>query len=243
MTGFFHAKGFEDVTFQNTDSDEIQGTLYRPKGDGPFPAVVLLHTCGGLREHVLNWAVRLVKEGYLALAVDSFGSRDKDNCGAGDSFLLTKDAYGARDYLKTLAYADKKGIGVMGMSLGATAALEASSFVSAGFGAGVALYPKCDDWEPGESVPVLLLLAGEDNWGMRPVESCLDGANIGKKNGRIIESKVYSGVHHGFDNEETSGGVESSKGTGGYLEYNHSATTDAWNRIRNFFKKHLRGGK
>ena len=33
MTGFFHAKDFEEVTFPNTDSVEIQGTLYRPKGD------------------------------------------------------------------------------------------------------------------------------------------------------------------------------------------------------------------
>jgi dienelactone hydrolase len=31
-------------------------SLYRPDGPGPFPAVVLLHTCAGLRPHVLGWA-------------------------------------------------------------------------------------------------------------------------------------------------------------------------------------------
>jgi len=225
------------------DSDEIQGTLYRPKGDGPFPSVILLHTCGGLGEHVTNWATRLLKEGYLALVVDSWGSRSRNNCRGGDYFVLTKDANGARDYLKTLAYADKKGIGVMGFSLGASAALEASSFAESGFSAAVAFYPKCVDWEADESVPVLLLLAGEDNWGSRQVEACLGSAKIGRNNGRIIESKVYPGVHHGFDNEKFSEGYHSSKGRGGYVEYNHAANEDAWKRLLVFFNKHLRGGK
>jgi dienelactone hydrolase len=245
MTGFFHNRNYEGVTFPNTDSVEIQGTFYRPKGEGPFPSVVLLHTSGGMGEHVLDWAKKLAKEGYLALAVDSFGSRGRDDSlpAGADIFNMTKDAYGARDYLKTLAYADKKAIGVMGFSLGAIAALEASSFAEAGFRAGVALYPKCHQWEPGESVPVLLLLAGEDNWEFRAVKDCLAGAEISRKLGRIIELKVYSGVHHGFDQERFSDGFESSKGVGGFLEYSPEATTDAWKRIRIFFNKHLRSGK
>ena len=39
----------ELVKFASAGQDEeVQGYLTRPKGKGPFPAVVLLHTCLGL---------------------------------------------------------------------------------------------------------------------------------------------------------------------------------------------------
>lgn len=54
---------------------EIQGFLAKPEGSGPFPAVVLLHTCGGVQPHVLvDWPAYLVSIGYVALTVDPYGS-------------------------------------------------------------------------------------------------------------------------------------------------------------------------
>lgn len=50
-------------------------SLYRPEGNGPFPAVVLLHTCGGIQPHISDWGQRLKESGYVALAVDSFTPR------------------------------------------------------------------------------------------------------------------------------------------------------------------------
>ena len=54
----------------------LNGRLLRPPdGDGPFPAVVLLHGCDGMHNddpwvenHHLRW-------GYVLLEVDSFGPR------------------------------------------------------------------------------------------------------------------------------------------------------------------------
>ena len=40
--------------------------LYAPEGPGPFPAVVLSHTCGPLRQHILEWAQRFLAAGYAA---------------------------------------------------------------------------------------------------------------------------------------------------------------------------------
>jgi hypothetical protein len=49
--------------------------LSRPKGDGPYPAVVLLHTCAGISKHEGFWVTRLVAQGYVVLTVDSLTPR------------------------------------------------------------------------------------------------------------------------------------------------------------------------
>src|SRR5438309_10807640 len=65
------------------DGTMVDGYLFRPDGDAPRPAVVLLHGCGGLfsattgqmsaRER--DWARRFVDLGYSVLMVDSFSPR------------------------------------------------------------------------------------------------------------------------------------------------------------------------
>jgi hypothetical protein len=54
----------------------LTGKLKKPKGDGPFPAVVLLHGSGGVNaSRDADWAKRLTDWGYVTLQVDSFGPR------------------------------------------------------------------------------------------------------------------------------------------------------------------------
>src|SRR5260370_5745790 len=64
-------------TIAEQASVTIAGELYRPPGDGPFPAVVLLHPCDGrlpLRIEQADGA-RYTALGYVLLAVDDFGPR------------------------------------------------------------------------------------------------------------------------------------------------------------------------
>ena len=62
----------------------VIGYMAKPPGPGPFPAVVLLHGCGGFHSLMLSWADRLARFGYTALAVDSFGPRGIDEqCSGG----------------------------------------------------------------------------------------------------------------------------------------------------------------
>src|SRR5208283_3432642 len=51
-------------------STQIPATLIKPDGDGPFPAVVIMHDCSGLAPGASSgaptrWADELVRQGYV----------------------------------------------------------------------------------------------------------------------------------------------------------------------------------
>ena len=59
--------------------------------------------------------------GYVTLSVDSFGPRGITRCPTPlvrDRRELSRDAYGALEYLASLPFIDKERVGVMGFSLG-----------------------------------------------------------------------------------------------------------------------------
>jgi dipeptidyl aminopeptidase/acylaminoacyl peptidase len=110
--------------------DELAGELYRPPGDGPFPAVVSLHGCAGRSSPEVEDAsgARYVARGYVLLIVDSFGPRGViHRCLGEESAAIdrTMDAYGALLYLAGSPFIDPERIAVIGFSQGAGAALSA----------------------------------------------------------------------------------------------------------------------
>ena len=87
----------EAIPIQATQ--QISGQLYRPAGEGPFPAIVALHGCGN-RSHALDDA--------LGGAVEADPPVDR-----------VMDAYGALQYLAGLPFIDGDRIAVLGFSQGA----------------------------------------------------------------------------------------------------------------------------
>src|SRR5256886_13124686 len=53
----------------------VPGWELRPAGEGPFPAVVLLHGCHGVSASTHDWARWFRDRGYVALIVDSWAAR------------------------------------------------------------------------------------------------------------------------------------------------------------------------
>jgi len=49
--------------------------LLKPPGEGPFPAVVMVHQCAGLNPAVLARARKAVSMNYVVLLIDSLGPR------------------------------------------------------------------------------------------------------------------------------------------------------------------------
>src|SRR5829696_7921767 len=83
----------------------IEAYLTRPQGNGPFPAIVLLPRCQGLRPSIQEtMPQRLASWGFVTLAVDSLATRNvQDPCAnaAVDHFA---DAYGGLSYLAYLPF-------------------------------------------------------------------------------------------------------------------------------------------
>ena len=70
---------------QGTDLQYVEGDtattgyLAVPAGDGPFPALVIVHEWNGLVDRVREMADALAAEGYVTLAADLYGGRTGSN--------------------------------------------------------------------------------------------------------------------------------------------------------------------
>jgi dienelactone hydrolase len=92
------------VKFDNVSEDakpaRLVGYLARPEGAGPFPAVVVLHGCGGISSHSIGNADQLSFAGYVGLAVDTLGPRAMGEA-CGQFFIgQAADAYAATRFLE-----------------------------------------------------------------------------------------------------------------------------------------------
>jgi dipeptidyl aminopeptidase/acylaminoacyl peptidase len=111
----------EEVTFKSVDGLKIYGNLYRPKGDGPFPAIVRVH--GGVHGQAqLRHQDYFVDNRYVVLDVDYRGSeghgkdyRNKLTMGG----LELDDVVAAGKLLQSLPFVQKDKLAIMGDSRGA----------------------------------------------------------------------------------------------------------------------------
>src|SRR5438477_8058372 len=140
----------------------LHASLYRPEGAGPFPAVIALHDCGGLKQRpnteaqlYSEWAKKLVGDGFVVLFPDSFGSRGLGSqCREHHRTVhawreRVADVNAARHWLQEQSYIRRDHISLLGWSNGGVAALwtirrtigthaEAADYRSA-----VVFYPNC----------------------------------------------------------------------------------------------------
>jgi dienelactone hydrolase len=233
------------VHFPSTSSVKpamLSARLFRPNGDGPFPAMVLLHGCSGLSGHCDWWASWFEDEGYVALVVDSCGPRYIQNiCGPQGRLTLSVsdrvgDAFGALVYMRSLPFVDRERIGVIGWSHGGSTALRTSATgvqpLDGGFRIAVALYPGCPSDLSTDNIPVLLLLGESDDW--TPAAPCVAFAQRVQQAGGMVQWIVYPGAHHGFDVRRRS-----RVSFGHYLNYSPQAASDAQSRVHAFLTQYL----
>ena len=78
ITGNGGALEGSDLHYMEGD-DATTGYLAVPRGDGPFPALVIIHEWNGLHERVRQLADDFADEGYVTLAADLFQGRTGSN--------------------------------------------------------------------------------------------------------------------------------------------------------------------
>jgi len=226
-------------------ADTINGYLTKPGGNGPFPAIVHLHGCGGLPRAFKDgtdkglWSERLAAWGYVVLAVDSFTTRGIDNTCAGKPAPRAADAIGALAYLARQPFVDANRIAVIGFSAGGIAALslaEARDFelfeneAAQRFKAAVAFYPACAAGDMMK-MPTLVLIGELDDWSL--AGGCRAMLAWQKKNSPM-KLIVYPGAYHVFDAP-----APARRYFGHWLEYNAAADQAAQEEVRLFLAEHL----
>ena len=193
-------------------SGALPMTIYKPDGAGPFPFVVLLHGCGGLKAEAMwtlwvePWARLFREHGIGAAVVDSFAPRGVDqvcNTGGVAAWAVRRadDAYSARSWLAEQPYVDAKRLAVMGMSNGGRtvlAALRTTVKHPERFLAGIALYPGCQTDTGSRFNAPLLLLAGRGDT-TTPVRFCEQMKDAQAADALELKLVVYPYAPHTFD--------------------------------------------
>ena len=114
---------YTEVTFRNKAQDlNLAGMLFVPDGDGPFPAVAIIHGAGtSKREN--NWYLTLVnylqENDVVVLLPDKRGSEKSGGDWRTSSYEdLATDSLAAVDFLKNQDLVEVSKIGIIGMSQG-----------------------------------------------------------------------------------------------------------------------------
>ena len=215
------------------NGDTIKGYLVHPAGQGPWPAVLVIHENRGLNPYIEDVARRAAVAGFIALAPDGLsplgGYPGNDDDGRAmqsklDQAKLRLDMLNAAWWVKKLPVSNKK-LGVTGFCWGGGTANFIATAMGADLQAAAPFYGAAAETEAVAKIkaPILAHLAENDERinAMYPTfEQEL------KKAGVRYEIHVYPGTQHGFHNNSTP-------------RYNEAAAKLAWERTVGHFRKYL----
>ena len=236
----------------------LGNAVVKPEGAGPFPSVVVTHSCGGVDTPALAERMKeLLGAGYLVLMLDSFKPRGQKDCRSNvvNNPLVWRDALDALAHLHTLQEVDTTRIYQVGYSMGSfSAAALSSPSVTAYFNskhrfkASVGWYGSCG-FQANPQVrdshflradtdtPLLLLMADADKeTPLRPF--CFPLLDELKAAGKPVEWHLYGvPTTHAWD---VRPGYTMTTGWGERVinSFDGKATEDATRRTLEFLKRH-----
>jgi carboxymethylenebutenolidase len=223
--------------YTGADGIERLGYLAAPEGNGPFPAVLLLHEWWGLNAEMTVLADALATEGYVVFAPDVYRGRLATTV-PGALYLrlgtpeaqVSGDVDAALAYLRGLENVDAGRVASLGFCFGGANGMQLALRQPQNL-AGTIIYYGAVETEV-EAVrplvnqhPILGIFGEADNsipvTNVRAFEAALNSLNISN------EIVIYPGEGHAFLNEHN---------------YNQpgTAAADAWQRTLNFLAENLR---
>lgn len=217
----------------------MRAILITPAGNGPFPAILLLHTSGGLKQADIDYGQRLAQAGYVVLVpafLEAYGisAATRQATFTSDAQPIYADFLAALDMLARDPRVAGGRLGAIGFSNGGYFAmwLAATGKVQAGVSYYGALSGAGTDKELSRfsetfnknSSPVLILHGTAD--GTVPFGAAKRLGMIVGAAGSPYEFHPYDGAGHGFDR---SGAPP-----------DQAAAADAWQQTLAFFGRYLK---
>jgi carboxymethylenebutenolidase len=215
------------------NGEKMRGYLVQPAGQGPWPAVLVIHENRGLNPYVEDVARRTAVAGFVALAPDGLtpagGYPGNDDEGRElqaklDQAKLRADMLNGAKFLKAHKLSNGK-LGATGFCWGGGTTNYLAVAMGADLQAAAPCYGAAAETASVGTIkaPILANLAENDpriNEMYPAYEDAL------KKAGARYEIHVYPGTQHGFHNNSTP-------------RYNEAAAKLAWDRTIAHFKKYL----
>jgi carboxymethylenebutenolidase len=222
----------------------LRGYLATPEGEGPFPAVLMVHEAFGLDDITVRHADRMAAAGYLTLAVDLFSDGGARRClvatmralAAGEGRAFT-DLATARDWLQESGRTTGK-IGVIGFCMGGGFALLLANDRFDAAAVNYGRLPKNPDEMLAGACPIVGNFGGKDRTlpgGAAKLESVLDRLGVAH------DVKEFPHAGHAFLNDRETGPkvlrpLFRVMGIGP----DPQSAPEAWQRIEDHFSRHLK---
>lgn len=222
----------ERITYPGAGG-EMKALLARPRKEGRYASVIVIHENRGLNPHIEDVTLRVARAGYLALGVDAlspFGGTPANEdegrtlIGKLDSAQNLQNYRKAYDYLSTRPDVNGR-FGCVGFCWGGALANQLAVH-DPRVKAAVAYYgrqPETAD-VPKIKGAVQLHYGGLDeriNAGIPAYEAALKAAGV------PYELYIYEGANHAFHNDTSA------------ARYNEAAAKLSWQRTLAFFEKYL----
>ncbi len=222
----------EPMVTIHSGNSTFEGYLARPEGDGPFPAVVVIHEIFGLNANIKDIARRFAAEGYVALAVDLFAGRNRAICMfrfMGQAILnplkngSIENLKDALTFLAEQPDVDAERLGAIGFCMGG----------------GFAIAWACSDnrlkaiapYYASNPRPLEAVARACPVVGSYPDKDFTTGAGQ-KLDGELDryniphDIKIYPNTHHSFFNDQGK-------------SYAETAARDSWQRVLSFFAEYV----
>ncbi len=215
------------------NGDKMRGYLVQPAGNGPWPAVLVIHENRGLNPYIEDVARRAAVDGFLALAPDGLtplgGYPGNDDDGRAmqaklDQAKLRQDMLNGAKWLKAHELSTKK-LGATGFCWGGGTTNFLAVAMGSDLQAAAPYYGVAAETAGVGKIkaPLLVHLAEQDP---RVNETYTTYQQELKNAGVRHEIHMYPGTQHGFHNNSTP-------------RFNEAAAKLSWERTIAFFKKNL----
>jgi carboxymethylenebutenolidase len=238
----------EPVEYKN-EGDTVNAFFSRPKAEGRYPAVIVIHEIFGLTEHIRDVTCRLAQAGYAALAPDLYTreggapegtdfTKLREFVGKIADARMVGDMQAGMRYLRTRGDVSGDRIGSVGFCMGGLYSLllagRTPDLKAAVAFYGRLVYPEKTPQKPTAPLELVKEMQaaiqghfGSDDQAI-PVESVEEFKAALAEAGKTHEIYLYEGAPHAFHNDTRP-------------SYRPKAAKLAWSRTLAWFDEHLRG--